>query len=415
MYIFNKNDIISDKLWNNLNNIFSFVLNMSIIEHKNLTIETAKNFKKIIERLTDYEGEGITVYRGGPLDLRHNGIDESWLIPVIVKDEAGSTAFHIIQTCGGREDLQSSVFELNVASDLGLKLGDQDSSEVSNLKYTLLGNGESKRTIIRPSIAGNMAYPNISTPLNLADPKTILKRANRVADLFGSTLDYERCDLESLSEERFKTDIISKDFMFGKERTINSEVGIVFITPVIIKNDEWGYYEVISTKPLSEIDRNSTPIIRVDSGCDTGQCYHDGGCDCRSQLFNGLLNGQIIIAVSPQDGRGWGIIPKLATEGGKRGIPVGYNDGMPPMDTVEASEKLHGKKYDIRTYHGSGKLILELGFNKVALITDNKDKITDLESTGLTIERIPTNTQNDKNHNASHHVEAKLRTERYIL
>lgn len=381
--------------------------------------EIFDKYKTALEEMIDYQKDGVTIYRGGPMDLCSNGVEESWLSPVTVTDEEGSTSFHIIQTGGGREEMQSTIFELNVASDIALKLDDRNSSQVAELKDVLYGKGNLKRTIIRPSVAGNIAYPSISTPLDLSEPETIFRRAKKIAELYGSELKHDTCDLESLRAEKFTSERSNHDFNFGKERKVSSPIGEVFLYPVLVNSgDPWGYYEIISAKPISEIDKNSIPIIRVDSGCDTGQCYHDSGCDCRSQLHNALKkiqdNDSFVIHIPSQDGRGYGMAPKMATEGGKRGINVGYNAGLPAMDTITAAKELLGNNYDIRTYEGVGRLLIELGFTEIILITDSQKKIASLEKVGIVVHREPTNTLDDTSHRAHRHVAAKHQTDEYF-
>ncbi len=89
--------------------------------------------------------------------------------------------------------------------------------------------------------------------------------------------------------------------------------------------DKWGdYHALIAAK---EVDirtgkfRFNNPedlLIRTDSGCITGQVFHDITCDCRQQLHQAMTQvtnrGEgIIIHIPGQDGRGMGLDFKLAT------------------------------------------------------------------------------------------------------
>lgn len=389
-------------------------------EHGHQPVEVSANYQQALEGMIAYQEKGVTVFRGGPLDLRHHGIEDAWLTPIIVSDNDSHTSFHAIQINGSIGEMQGSDFELNVASDIELKLGDVDSPQVAELNRALTEAGDGRpRTIIRPSIAGNIAYPVISTPATLAEPHLLLERAQKAAGIFGSRLVADNCDIYHLEQEVFVPAMSTGDLTMGKVRQVNASFGDVFVYPVHVNGgDPWKYYEVISATPLEDISRKGPMTIRVDSGCDIGQCYHDGGCDCRAQLHDALIEAQntdgLIIHIPSQDGRGYGMAAKMATEGGKRGIDVGYNAGRPPMDTIKAATELLGPNYDIRTYVGVGQMLMTLGFTRVNLLTDSRKKLIALEQAGLEVMRKPTNTHTNGNHHAHDHVQAKHSTPDYF-
>lgn len=383
-------------------------------------LEVSNRYQDALEGMILHQENGVTIFRGGPLDLRHNGIHDAWLTPILVSDGDSHTSFHAIQVNGGQDMMQGADFELNVASDIELKLGDQDSPQVAELNKILTDAADGRpRTILRPSIAGNIAYPVISTPATLAHPDVILARAQKAAGIFGSQLKVDGSDIYHLEQEVFVPTMTTGDLTMGKVRQVNASFGEVFVYPVHVNGgDPWKYYEVIAATPLEDIGRKGPMTIRVDSGCDIGQCYHDGGCDCRAQLHDALIEAQskdgIIIHIPAQDGRGYGMAPKMATEGGKRGIDVGYNAGKPPMDTIKAATELLGPNYDIRTYESVGAMLMTLGFSRVTLLTDSKRKLDALEKAGLEVIRQPTNTQNNGNHHAHNHIQAKHSTPDYF-
>jgi len=389
-------------------------------EHGNSLVEVSERYQQALEGMILHQEQGVTIFRGGPLDLRHNGIEDAWLTPIIVSDGESHTSFHAIQINGGQEVMQGMDFELNVSSDIELKLGDKDSPQVAELNRLLTQPGDGKpRTILRPSIAGNIAYPVISTPATLAHPDVVLARAQKAAGIFGSRLVVEGSDIYHLEQEVFMPAMSTGDLTMGKVREVNSILGDVFVYPVHANGgDPWKYYEIVSATPLEDISRKGPMTIRVDSGCDIGQCYHDGGCDCREQLHEALIEAQtrdgLVIHIPSQDGRGYGMATKMATEGGKRGISVGYNDGLSAMDTIEAATRLLGPNYDIRTYESVGQMLMTLGFTKVNLLTDSRRKLDALEKAGLEVFRQPTNTQKNGNHHAHNHVQAKHRTPDYF-
>jgi GTP cyclohydrolase II len=131
------------------------------------------------------------------------------------------------------------------------------------------------------------------------------------------------------------------------------------------------------------ITRQSTPVVRVHSQCLTGDVLTSLRCDCRAQLELALR--QIsrarcgVFLYLPQEGRGIGLMNKLrAYELQDRG-----------MDTVEANKRL-GFAADARDYRFSALVLRALGVTRVHLLSNNPDKVEQLERFGVrVIKRIP--------------------------
>ena len=129
--------------------------------------------------------------------------------------------------------------------------------------------------------------------------------------------------------------------------------------------------------------RGQVPLVRIHSQCLTGDVLASERCDCRAQLELSLR--RIAAAPSglllylPQEGRGIGLMNKLrAYELQDRG-----------MDTVEANEEL-GFAADSRDYAFSAAALHLLGAKRVRLLSNNPDKVQQLEDAGIrVVERVP--------------------------
>jgi len=124
------------------------------------------------------------------------------------------------------------------------------------------------------------------------------------------------------------------------------------------------------------------PLVRIHSQCLTGDVFGSLRCDCRLQLELALrkiaAEGAGILLYEQQEGRGIGLMAKLKA----------YELQDHGRDTVEANEEL-GFAADCRAYELPAEALKLLGVKRVRLMTNNPEKVSALESAGITVtERV---------------------------
>jgi len=158
-------------------------------------------------------------------------------------------------------------------------------------------------------------------------------------------------------------------------------------------SDAWSEYTALLRATLGDdfeaLLRREDVLVRLDSGCSTGQLFGEVTCECRPQLGGALAKiaeaGEgVVVHIPRQDGRGKGTPFKLAT------LTL---QNVPTIDTVEAATLLSGgEPIDIRSYGGAVGILRFLGINpprRLRLMTNNPHKIGVLEENGFICERVP--------------------------
>jgi GTP cyclohydrolase II len=123
--------------------------------------------------------------------------------------------------------------------------------------------------------------------------------------------------------------------------------------------------------------------VRIHSECLTGDAIGSLRCDCRDQLIESLERiGKMdrgIVLYLRQEGRGIGFSNKIRA----------YQLQDAGFDTVQANEAL-GFKPDERDYGIAAHMIGTLHVNSIKIMTNNPDKVKDLEAHGVKIvSRLP--------------------------
>ncbi|MFM1815393.1 MAG: hypothetical protein RLZ98_2088 [Pseudomonadota bacterium] len=143
--------------------------------------------------------------------------------------------------------------------------------------------------------------------------------------------------------------------------------------------DDTVSYQAMALVHRTEAGSQATPIVRVHSGCVTGDIFHSLRCDCYQQLQKALdviiaSDNGIIVYLPHHEGRGIGLVNKIKA----------YAAQDRGLDTVDANLSI-GAPIDARDYELAAKILKDLGAETVKLMTNNPAKVSELTKLGIDV------------------------------
>jgi len=254
-------------------------------------------------------------------------------------------------------------------------------------------------------------------PINFGSFESILAQIEEnligaVRDLGLKKFSYENLIIRGEGESlNCELNLNGESMKIIRVKQVETAFGKFYVQDIYLLFDDWKIYQVVSVLPFEELIEGRKnglgvmPKVRIDSGCDCGQLYGDGLCECLVQfqrsmkeVFEEACAGNpfgYIVHIPLQDGRGYGNAGKSETEcyknklgGGKirpelsnvlagRAAELLYRDDSLPLakDDLGNLVKL---PLDIRTYDGAAKIMGMLSPQGFRIITSSRQKINDV-------------------------------------
>ncbi len=158
--------------------------------------------------------------------------------------------------------------------------------------------------------------------------------------------------------------------------------------------DDTASYQAMALVHRSGEATDELPLVRVHSGCVTGDIFHSLRCDCYPQLQKALeriiaVPFGAIIYLPHHEGRGIGLVAKIKA----------YAEQDRGLDTVDANLKI-GAPVDARNYELAAKILADLKMHEIRLLTNNPLKIDALERLGITVAEQVQHATSPSAHNA---------------
>lgn len=159
--------------------------------------------------------------------------------------------------------------------------------------------------------------------------------------------------------------------------TIFGEFRVVVYRSLV---DETEFLAVVK----GDLSRCEAPLVRVHSGCVTGDVLGSLKCDCGWQLHAALgkiaaEDCGVLVYIPSHEGRGIGLANKIRA----------YHLQERGLDTVQANVAL-GLPPDARDYGLGAQVLVDLGVHRMRLMSNNPKKFAALQGYGLeVVERVP--------------------------
>jgi len=192
--------------------------------------------------------------------------------------------------------------------------------------------------------------------------------------------DVRRCRINDIVRYRSRQEQIVEDVA---ETSLPTRLGDLDLSLYRSRLDDNDHLVLTPGEREADEEHDEPPLVRIHSQCLTGDVFQSKRCDCREQLEVALTmitkHGNGLFLYSTQEGRGIGLENKIRA----------YEKKDEGLDTVEANETL-GLPRDERSYWSAAKVLEDCGVESVRLLTNNPDKMKDLEEMGIDVaERIP--------------------------
>lgn len=134
---------------------------------------------------------------------------------------------------------------------------------------------------------------------------------------------------------------------------------------------------------LGEPDAHTPTLVRLHSKCLTGDVFGSLRCDCHDQLVESMHRiaeaGRGVLLYLDQEGRGIGLFDKM------RAYALQEHGGL---DTIEANLAI-GRPVDDRDFQIAAEILRDIGLRRVALLTNNPEKLEVLAEAGFEVTREP--------------------------
>ncbi|MEE3232542.1 MAG: GTP cyclohydrolase II [Candidatus Latescibacterota bacterium] len=160
------------------------------------------------------------------------------------------------------------------------------------------------------------------------------------------------------------------------------------VSPMPTRHGEftaYAYRSIVDDNPYialvyGDITAGNETLVRMHSGCLTGDALGSLLCDCGEQLDRSIEliveEGRgVIVYIQHHEGRGIGILHKL------KAYELQQRKGL---DTIEANHAL-GHPTDSRDYGIGAQVLYDLGLRRVRFLTNNPKKRVGLEAYGITV------------------------------